>query len=164
MTTRHDRPSRRPVPPFEVLHTQLTQTWRTTHARPSVPTGPFAPRVPVGPTRPKGERGAASILALSVVAMVLVLTMGALVLASVVVASHRARVAADLGSLAAASAMQDGADSAKACAVAQQVARANGAATQSCSSMGADVELAVTVRARLWPEPATARARAGPRR
>ncbi|KRC88213.1 hypothetical protein ASE25_15305 [Terrabacter sp. Root85] len=122
------------------------------------------PIVRVGPTRPQGERGAASVLALSVVAVVLVLTMGGLVVASVVVASHRARVAADLGSLAAASAMQDGADSAQACAVAHQVVRANGAATQACSSMGADVELRVTVRARLWPEPATARARAGPQR
>jgi len=118
----------------------------------------------VGPTRPQGERGAASVLALSVVAVVLVLTMGGLVVASVVVASHRARVAADLGSLAAASAMQDAADPRQACAVARQVVRANGAATQSCSSTGADVELRVTVRARLWPEPATARARAGPQR
>ena len=161
MTTPHVRPSLRPVPPFEVPRTQLEQTWHTPQARPSVPS---CPTVPIVPTRPTGERGAASILALSVVAVVLVLTMGGLVVASVVVASHRARVAADLGSLAAASAMQDGADSAQACAVAQQVVRANDAATQSCSSLGADVDLRVTVRARLWPAPATARARAGPQR
>jgi secretion/DNA translocation related TadE-like protein len=118
----------------------------------------------VGPTRASAERGAATVLAVSVVAVVLVLTMAALVVASVVGASHRARVAADLGSLAGASAMQDGADPTAACVVAQEVVRANGAATQSCSSAGADVELRVTVRARLWPEPATALARAGPQR
>ena len=161
MTTRHVRPRRRPVPPLKLPRPQLRQRWHTRQAGPSVPCRLI---VPVVPTRPTGERGAASILALSVVAVVLVLTMGGLVVASVVIASHRARVAADLGSLAAASAMQDGADSAQACAVAQQVVRANGAAAQSCSSMGADVELRVTVRARLWPEPATARARAGPQR
>jgi secretion/DNA translocation related TadE-like protein len=113
---------------------------------------------------PDGEHGAASVLALSVVAVVLVLTMGGLVVGSVVVASHRARVAADLGSLAGASAIQDGATPVQACAVAQRVVHANGAATQWCSSRGADVELRVVVRARLWPEPATARSRAGPER
>ena len=104
------------------------------------------------------------MLVLSLVAVVLALTVGGLVVASVVVASHRARMAADLGSLAGASAIRDGATSGRACAVAQQVVRANGAVTQSCSSTGADLELRVTVRAGLWPEPATARARAGPER
>ena len=114
--------------------------------------------------RPEGERGAASVMVLSLVAVVLVLTAGGLVVASVVVASHRARVAADLGALAGASAMQDGVSAGQACSVAHQVVRANGAATQSCSSTGGDLELRVEVRAALWPEPATARSRAGPER
>ena len=119
---------------------------------------------PTVPLRPKRERGAASIMVLSLVAVVLTLTAGGLVMASVVVASHRARVAADLGALAGASAMQDGASPAQACAVAHRVVSANGAATQSCSLRGADVELRVTVRSRLWPDSATARSRAGPQR
>lgn len=110
------------------------------------------------------ERGAATVLALAVVATVLALTVGGLVVASVVVASERARVAADLGSLAGAAAIQDGASPTRACAVAAQVAAANGAVLQGCSSTEASVDLRVTVRASLWPAPAMARARAGPER
>ncbi|GAA2490698.1 hypothetical protein GCM10009858_30930 [Terrabacter carboxydivorans] len=104
------------------------------------------------------------MLVLSLVGVVLALTVGALVLASAVVASQKARTAADLGSLTGASAIQDGAAAAAACATARQVIRANAAATQSCSSDGSVVEVRVTVRASLWPEPAVARARAGPER
>lgn len=114
--------------------------------------------------RGAGERGAASVLVLSLVGVVLALTVGALVVASAVVASQRARLAADLGSLAGASAIQDGASPARACARASAVAHANGAATQTCSSAGAVVEVRVMVRAGLWPDPAVARARAGPER
>lgn len=116
------------------------------------------------PGCPSRERGAASVLVLSLVGVVLALTVGALVLASAVVASQKARVAADLGSLAGASAIQDGASAAAACATARQVVRANAAATQSCSSDGSVVDVRVSVRAGLWPEPAVARARAGPER
>lgn len=110
------------------------------------------------------DRGAATVLAVSIVALVLVLTGGALVVGSVVIASHRARLAADLGSLAGASAAQDGSSSAAACSAARQVARANGALVQACSVDGVDVELTVCVDASLWPAPATARSRAGPER
>lgn len=109
------------------------------------------------------DRGAGTVLALSLVALVLTLTGGALVIGSAVVASHRARLAADLASLAGASAAQDGATTA-ACAAASQVARANGAVTQTCSVVGADVEVTVSVATSLWPAPATARSRAGPER
>src|SRR4051812_48648746 len=84
------------------------------------------------------ERGAATVLVLSLVGVVLALTVGGLVVASAVVASHRARLAADLGSLAGASALQDSAPAARACAVAGQVIRANSAVLQSCSVSGAD--------------------------
>lgn len=110
------------------------------------------------------DRGAASVMVLALVGVVLALTVSGLVLASVVVASQRARLAADLGSLAGASAIQDGASAAGACAVAQQVVRANGAATQGCSSVGSVVDLCVMVPAPLWPDPAVAHARAGPER
>jgi secretion/DNA translocation related TadE-like protein len=110
------------------------------------------------------DRGAATVLVVGVVAVVLVLTSGALMLASVVVASHHARLAADLASLAAAAALQDDGDTGRACASASQVARANGAALQSCSStVGAVVTVLVTVDAALWPLPAVARSRAGPK-
>ena len=112
----------------------------------------------------RDDRGASTVLLLSVVAVVLALTVGGLVLVSVVVASHHARLAADLGSLAGASAIQDGLSPAQACGVAQQVAHANGAAPQGCTVTGEDLDLRVTVRAALWPEPAVARGRAGPRR
>ena len=110
------------------------------------------------------DRGAASVMVLALMGVVLALTVSGLVLASVVVASQRARLAADLGSLAGASVIQDGASAPAACAAAQQVARANGAATLSCSSVGSVVDLRVVVPAALWPDPAVAHARAGPER
>ncbi|WP_330476104.1 Rv3654c family TadE-like protein [Terrabacter sp. C0L_2] len=108
------------------------------------------------------ESGAASVMVLSLIGVVLSLTVGALVIASVLIASQRARLAADLGSLAGASAVQDGASPSGACAAARQVAVANGAAAQSCSSDGSVVDLSVAVSSALWPDPAVARARAGP--
>ncbi|WP_374967961.1 Rv3654c family TadE-like protein [Terrabacter sp. BE26] len=112
----------------------------------------------------RDDRGAATVLLVSVVAVVLALTAGGLVLVSAVVASHHARLAADLGSLAGASAIQDGLSEAQACGVARQVAHANGAVSQGCTVTGQDLELQVTVRPALWPEPAVARGRAGPER
>lgn len=109
------------------------------------------------------EQGAATVLALAVVAVVLALATGGLVVGSAVVASHRARLAADLGSLAGAAALQDG-SAARACAVAAQVARVNGVVAQACSVNGADVEITVAVAVSLWPAPAIARSRAGPER
>ena len=109
------------------------------------------------------DRGAGTVLAVSLVALVLMLSAGALAVGSAVVASHRARLAADLASLAGASAAQDGSSTA-ACSAAQRVARANGAVTRSCSVDGADVEVTVSVKASLWPAPAMARSRAGPER
>ncbi len=115
-------------------------------------------------TRSRRDRGAATVLAVALMALVLVLTGGGLVVGSVVVASHRARLAADLGSLAGASAAQDGSSSAAACSAAGQVARANSAVIEGCSVDGLDLELTVSVDASLWPAPAIARSRAGPER
>lgn len=115
-----------------------------------------------GRRRAPSDRGAATVLALSVVAVVLSLTVAGLVLVSVVVASHRARLAADLGSLAGAAAIQDGLAPVPACAEAERVARTNGATPRGCSVVGEDLDLRVVVPATLWPQPASARARAGP--
>ena len=108
------------------------------------------------------DRGAATVLVVGLVAALLVLTAGALVIASAVVASHRARVAGDLAALGGAAVLQDGADGGRACTVAGRVARANGAALQGCSSGDAIVTVLVSVDAALWPRPASARSRAGP--
>lgn len=108
------------------------------------------------------ESGAASVMVLSLIGVVLSLTVGALVIASVLIASQRARLAADLGSLAGAAALQDGASPSGGCAAARRVAVANGAAAQTCSSDGSVVDLSVVVSSALWPDPAVARARAGP--
>lgn len=108
------------------------------------------------------DRGAATVLVLTLVAVVLALSVGGLVIASCLVASQRARVAADLGSLAGASALQDGLPGEQACSVASRVALANGAATQACSVQGETLDLRVRVATALWPQPATARGRAGP--
>jgi len=110
------------------------------------------------------DRGAATILALSIIGALLSLTAGGLIVGSVVLASHRARLAADLGALAGAAAVQDGSSASAACAVAEKVAHANGAGTQACSLHDADLEIRVAVAASLWPAPATARSRAGPER
>ena len=108
------------------------------------------------------DRGAATVLVVGLVAAVLLLTSGALVVASVVVASHRARLASDLASLAVAAAVQEGAEDGPACAIGGRVARANGAVLEGCSSDGAVVTVFVTVDPALWPRPAAARSRAGP--
>lgn len=91
--------------------------------------------------------------------VVLSVTLAALVLGSAVVASHRARLAADLAALAGAGRAQTGA----ACAEAGRVAARNGATLVSCSVEGSDVLLVVSVDAGLSGQ-ATARSRAGPPR
>ena len=98
-----------------------------------------------------------------VVGTVLAFTAVALALGSVVVASHDARTAADLGALAGATALRDGVTPGIACMTAVSVAAANGAVLQDCS-VGAGSTLLVVAARRpaLWPLPATARARAGP--
>jgi secretion/DNA translocation related TadE-like protein len=93
--------------------------------------------------------------------------MGALAVGSAVLASHRARAAADLAALGAAVRLQAG-DTTGACPRAGAVAGANGAALSACRP-AADLSVVVEVEV---PAPflsrvvghmaATARARAGP--
>jgi secretion/DNA translocation related TadE-like protein len=109
-----------------------------------------------------GERGAATILALSIISVLLAVTVGGLALSSAVVASHQARLAADLAALAGAAELIDGAPAEAACAQASRVASVNHADLATCATEGLTVDLTVHVSAPPWTEPARARARAGP--
>ncbi|SJM51513.1 hypothetical protein CZ771_04825 [Actinomycetales bacterium JB111] len=94
-----------------------------------------------------------------------VLLIAILALASVQSARHTAQGAADLGSLAAAQAIQRGAGESEACGQADRVARVNEAYLASCSVEGEEVVLTVTVPVNLGvfgAREASASARAGP--
>lgn len=98
------------------------------------------------------------------VAALLVLTGAALVLSSAVLASHRARAAADLAALAGAAVLIRGGGAAQACTAAAREARANAATLRACRAQADGTLSVVTV----VPAPltsgrvATAYARAGP--
>jgi len=99
---------------------------------------------------------------LGVVAVVLMLTVSGLFLAGAVLASHRARAAADLAALAAAGALISGASSGAACHTAAQVAAANQGRMQRCIAAGTEVQLTVAVLSGMKGlGVATARSRAG---
>ncbi|MEO6998437.1 MAG: Rv3654c family TadE-like protein [Terracoccus sp.] len=113
--------------------------------------------------RSRRDRGAGTVLAVTMTWALLTVTLAALVLGSAVLASHRARLAADLAALAAASQTQTGGSTGQACAEAGRVAALNGAALSSCSVEGSDVLLVVSVDVGVTGQ-ATARSRAGPPR
>lgn len=111
----------------------------------------------------RSERGSATVLAAGLLGVLLCLGLAALLLASAVIASHRARAAADLAALAAAGAVLRGQADGAVCQVAAAVARDNSARLASCARDGSSVRVTVTVRpavGRLGD--ATARARSGP--
>ncbi|ADU47069.1 Rv3654c family TadE-like protein [Intrasporangium calvum] len=120
------------------------------------------PRVLNLSRQPATERGAATVLVIGVLVALLVVTTGGLLIASAVVASHRARLAADLAVLAGATALRDASTVERACAAARRVATLNGAELGACQARGTELELTVTVAAPPWSEPARARSRAGP--
>ena len=100
---------------------------------------------------------------LGVLAVVLLLTISGLTLASAVLASHRARTAADLAALAAAGELIRGELPGTACERAVRVANANYGQVQSCRAAGEEVTLRVSVPAGVRGlGVATARSRAGP--
>lgn len=100
---------------------------------------------------------------LGVIAVVLTLTASGLLLASAVLASHRARAAADLAALAAAGVLIRGEPAAVACEFAARVASANYGTVQHCLASGTEVQLTVTVTSGIEGlGVATARSRAGP--
>ena len=99
----------------------------------------------------------------AVIASLLILTISGLLLASAVLASHRARAAADLAGLAAAGVLMRGGPGAAACDLAAQVAAMNHGRIEDCSALGTEVRLRVVVPAGLkGVGVATARSRAGP--
>jgi secretion/DNA translocation related TadE-like protein len=109
------------------------------------------------------ERGSATVVMLGVIASVLMLTISGLLLASAVLASHRARTAADLGALAAAAGLIRGETVGAACDRAAQVADKNHGRMVQCSVTGSEVRLSVSVLAGVrGVGVATARSRAGP--
>ena len=119
------------------------------------------------PQRGPAERGSATVLALGVVGAVLVLLAGGVAVGGAVRAAHQAQASADLASLAAAVALQQGAAPEAACRRAAEMAGANGADVRACSP-AADESISVRVSVDL-PDPlgglpgsATATARAGP--
>ena len=100
---------------------------------------------------------------LGVIGSVLLLTISGLVLASAVLASHRARAAADLAALAATGVLMRGEPAGAACAAGAQVAAVNYALLQQCIASGTEVRLSVVVPAGVkGVGVATARSRAGP--
>jgi secretion/DNA translocation related TadE-like protein len=114
--------------------------------------------------RDDGERGSATVWVLALSLVLAVVGAAAVVVAVAVTARHRAGSAADLAALAAAGRAVTGAPDA--CAVADDVARRNGARLTSCTvGEGSVVAVTVSVSLRLGPlgdHEAAGRARAGP--
>lgn len=109
------------------------------------------------------ERGSGTVLALGLVAVLAVLALAVAGLAAAVHARGTAQTAADLGALAAATALQHplGPDP---CGVARQVVAANGADLARCRVSWEEVTVEAHVpMAAPWPA-ARAHARAGPAR
>jgi secretion/DNA translocation related TadE-like protein len=90
------------------------------------------------------ERGAATMLALTLLGALVSVAVALAPLGGALVASRRAAAAADLAALAGASALQQGRD---ACAAAARVAAANDARVAACAVRADDVRLRVVVDA-----------------
>lgn len=108
------------------------------------------------------DRGAATVMVVGVIGVLLATTASALVLSGVVLASQRARLAADLGALAGAARLQQASSTDAACAEAARVVRANNALLQGCTVAGMELEVVVAVTPQTWSSAAVARSRAGP--
>ena len=103
-----------------------------------------APRVPrVAPGSPD-ERGSGSVLMLGVTLVVVALAYTAVLVAGYQVALHRARAAADLAALTAASAVAEGADG---CEAARRNATRHGARVTACDRVGDQIDYVVSVTA-----------------
>lgn len=112
---------------------------------------------------PRADGGAATIIAVAMIAVLLALTAGGAAVGSAVVARHRAQAAADLSALAGAQHALYGVT--LACAEAGAVARRMGAVVAGCTVEDLDVVVAVSVPVmlgRFGARPARAAARAGP--
>jgi secretion/DNA translocation related TadE-like protein len=92
----------------------------------------------------RSQRGSATVLMIGIIGVIVTLSSAALLLAGYAVGYHRARAAADLSALSAATAYQQGRD---ACTEARQTARRNGARVDRCDVVGDAIDFVVTVRA-----------------
>jgi secretion/DNA translocation related TadE-like protein len=110
------------------------------------------------------DDGLATVFTCLAVAGLVTVTVAALWVVGAVRATQKAGTAADLGALAGAAMVLQGADAA--CARAAQVIAANGAAMSRCEVIGFDVRVQVAVAVALGPVSgqAAGRARAGPDR
>lgn len=114
------------------------------------------------------EAGSATVATLGGVGVLVMLLLAALALASASGAAHRARAAADLGALAAASSVQTTGDAGLACARGADVVARNSARQVSCA-VAADGSVTVVAQSRVGlalsgatPAMAQITARAGP--
>jgi len=110
----------------------------------------------------RGDRGVATVYACLGVLLLLVVTGLAVRLGAAGLARQRAETGADLAALAGAAKVLQGPD--MVCAAVVRVAIANGGSVESCSVVGTDVLVMVTVRVGtgVLAGTATAKARAGP--
>ena len=115
-------------------------------------------------SRVAGERGSATVWVVALAGVLAAIGVAAVLVGAAVVGQHRATTAADLAALAAAEHAVRGDPGV--CAVAGEVAGANGARLTACAvGDAAVVDVAVAVPVRLGPlgvSLAGARARAGP--
>ncbi len=112
--------------------------------------------------RDAGERGSASLFAISCLALLLMLGAALGVVAAMVRAHRAAQSAADLSALSAATALAQGRD---ACVAGGATAVANGARLAGCAVAGQEVTVRVEVTGPHWlgqTADLTAEARAGP--
>jgi secretion/DNA translocation related TadE-like protein len=110
----------------------------------------------------RGQRGAASLLGVSLLSVLLLIGAALGVVAAMVWAHRTAQAAADLSALAGAAALQEGED---ACGAAGRIAGGNHASLTSCRVRGEEVVVEVTVTGPRWlgqEEDLSASARAGP--
>ncbi|GFG54594.1 hypothetical protein MAGR_60350 [Mycolicibacterium agri] len=102
----------------------------------------------------RDDRGAATLIAVAMMAVLVAVTVGGVHIASAVIARHRAQAAADLAALAAAAALPAGAGAA--CGKASLIATRMGVEVTGCTADALDVVVTVSAG------PAKAAARAGP--
>jgi secretion/DNA translocation related TadE-like protein len=112
-------------------------------------------------SRSRDERGAAVVVAISLVAVLVFVAVISVGTVGIVLAHRRAQAAADLAALAAAGALQGGGDP---CAAAATIAGRHGAAVTRCMVDGLTVVVATAVELppALGGGEVPARARAGP--
>jgi secretion/DNA translocation related TadE-like protein len=111
--------------------------------------------------RQRDDRGAAVVVGIALVAVLALVAVACVGAVAIVLAHRRAQVAADLASLAAAGALQRGADP---CGAARQIAGRHEAALTSCvvDASAVVVTTAVVLPPVLGGGEVPARARAGP--